>query len=164
VRRHRISLVAALAVALSGCGSSRTLTRTVTRTSSTPAVTERQPTPTASSASDLRSFRTPSGNVGCVIGSGTARCDIRERSWTPPPRPSSCPLEWGQGLTVGEAGSAAFVCAGDTALDPSSPVLAYGRSSTLGDLTCQSLTAGVRCANARTGHGFTLARERYSLF
>ena len=67
-----------------------------------------------------RYFATPSRNIGCVLVDGTARCDIRARTWSPPPRPASCPpeVDFGQGIVVATAGRAMFVCAGDTALIP----------------------------------------------
>jgi hypothetical protein len=120
--------------------------------------------PTASAFVQLRQFRSPSGNIGCVMTSGGVRCDIAHRSWKPPRRPRSCPLDYGQGITVGRTGHAGFVCAGDTALDPTGPVLAYGRSLTLSGFTCQSTTAGMTCRRASTGHGFFLSIQGYRIF
>ncbi len=84
---------------------------------------------TSSALGTVVSFRTPSGNIGCIgetarVGN-TVRCDIRDRNWAPPPRPASCGLDWGQGLTLDRVGRARFVCAGDTALN-TGRVLAYG--------------------------------------
>jgi hypothetical protein len=111
-------------------------------------------------------FESPSRNIGCVILDGVARCDIIERSWLPPPRPASCPTEvdFGQGLTVSRNGSAALVCAGDTALDPSAPILPYGHVDAGGGLRCLSSRAGMTCRSTRSGHGFFISRQRYSLF
>lgn len=85
--------------------------------------------PTSSALGTVVSFRTPSGNIGCIgeatRAHNTVRCDIRSRSWSPPPRPASCGLDWGQGLTLDRVGRARFVCAGDTALN-TGRVLAYG--------------------------------------
>jgi hypothetical protein len=66
----------------------------------------------------LATFKSPSGNIGCMIVAGTARCDIRHRNWSPPPRPASCPhvVDYSQGLTVGASGPGRLVRAGDTAL------------------------------------------------
>ena len=61
-------------------------------------------------------FDTPSHNIGCVISKAGARCDIRERAWRPPPKPRSCPVDWGNGLAVERRGFAYWVCAGDTVL------------------------------------------------
>jgi hypothetical protein len=113
----------------------------------------------------LDTFTAPSGNVGCVL-IGAARCDISQRSWRPPTRPRSCPLvvDFGQGLVVGRTGKGAFVCAGDTALDPRAAVLHYGQDTQVGPYTCASRTAGMTCRNRRTSHGFFVSRGGYRLF
>jgi hypothetical protein len=113
----------------------------------------------------LQSFRSPSGNIGCIMFEGGARCDIRKRDWSPPSRPASCPeqVDFGQGLTVGHTGRASFVCAGDTALDPSAPQLAYGEASELGGTQCISSSDGITCAN-HTGHGFFVSIQSFKLF
>src|SRR5262249_33646612 len=73
----------------------------------------------------LKTFRSPSGNIGCALYEGGARCDIRKRDWSPPPRPAQCPKQtgYGQGVQVAHAGEAGFVCAADAA-----PAPATGRS------------------------------------
>ena len=50
----------------------------------------------------LQAFQSPSGNIGCIMFEGGARCDIDKHSWTPPPRPASCSdqVDYGQGLAV----------------------------------------------------------------
>ena len=104
----------------------------------------------------------PSGNIGCHIDPEFVRCDIRTKSWEAPPQPADCELDWGQSLSVG-ADDAGFGCAGDTVLGPGEN-LPYGDSVRAGDFICESSSTNVRCWNDRTGHGFTLARERYELF
>jgi len=111
-------------------------------------------------------FQTPTGNIGCTIAGGTARCDIVRRSWSPPARPASCPpiVNFGQGLQVGSAGAGGVVCAGDTARDPSSARLPYGTASQVGAFLCVSRASGVTCSNRSTGHGFQISVQRYQLF
>jgi hypothetical protein len=113
----------------------------------------------------LRSFRTPSGNIGCTMFEGGARCDIRKRDWAPLPRPASCPKEvgYGQGLQVSHHGEASFVCAGDTALDPSASALSYGTASEVGGSECISRSDGVTCVN-QAGHGFFVSIQSYQVF
>jgi hypothetical protein len=137
-------------------------------TSSAPAATgtktsEGEP-PT--SVVQTEAFQTPTGNIGCMIVGGTARCDIVTRSWTLPPRPASCPpiVNFGQGLEVGSKGAGAFVCAGDTARDPSSARLSYRTASQVGPFLCVSHTSGMTCTNRSTGHGFQISVQRYRLF
>lgn len=112
----------------------------------------------------LTSFQTPSGNVGCYLSGGAARCDISERDWSAP-RPAGCPTEsdFGQGLTVGRSGAGEVVCAGDTTLDPSAPKLAYGSASRAGGTTCVSRARGLTCTNSG-GHGFFISVQSYRLF
>lgn len=113
----------------------------------------------------LQSFRSPSGNIGCVMFEGGARCDIRKRDWSPPSRPASCPeqVDFGQGLSVDHTGTASFVCAGDTALDPSATPLEYGEASEMGGTQCISRSEGITCAN-HSGHGFFVSIQSYKLF
>lgn len=111
----------------------------------------------------LVTFISPSGNVGCILDSDYARCDIIDRDWNPPPRPADCELDYGQGIGIAPGERPAFVCAGDTTLGGEN-VLAYGDSLTRGRLSCDSSENGISCRDARTGHGFSLARQVYQLF
>jgi hypothetical protein len=110
-------------------------------------------------------FETPSHNIGCYLDSKSVRCDIREREWSPPPKPQYCikaGVDWGQGVAVG-AHRASVVCAGDTTLGGTG-LLGYGHSARRGPIFCVSRPAGITCRNADTGHGFFLSRARYRLF
>jgi len=110
----------------------------------------------------VRMFHTPGGNIGCGLltggREGSARCDIRRRSWKAPPKPHSCPVDYGNGLVVGNRGKAKFTCAGDTILGQGG-VLRVGGVARLGRFRCKSLRGAVRCVNRRTGHGFKLSRK-----
>jgi hypothetical protein len=118
---------------------------------------------TAASASAFKGFVSPSHNIGCVISSQSARCDIRDHSWQSPPKPASCELDYGGGVAVDKSGRAQFLCAGDTTLE-AGPVLAYGVSVSAGRFRCTSKETGMRCVNTRNGHGFLLAKQTYKLF
>jgi hypothetical protein len=113
----------------------------------------------------LQSFRSPSGNIGCIMFEGGARCDIRTREWSPPPHPASCSeeVDFGQGLAVSHDGKASFVCAGDTTLDPTATALDYGEASELGGTICMSRSEGITCAN-HAGHGFFISIQSYKIF
>ena len=135
----------------------------------TPALASAQPRPTApipedSTVTELTSFTSPSGNIGCYLDTDTVRCDIAERDWTPPPRPVSCPdaVDFGQGVTLSVGRSATFVCAGDTALGAGAP-LAYGDTITAGTIRCTSLPTGIRCRDFAHGGQFVIAREAYEI-
>src|SRR3954453_14846879 len=118
-------------------------------------------------AEKIVSFRSPSGNIGCIVGTSYgARCDIRTKDWSKGPRPANCSkqVDWGQGLVVGKSGKGHLVCAGDTALDPEAKILDYSESRTVGRFKCTSKTTGMTCKNTRNGHGFVLSKQRYRLF
>ena len=167
--------------ALGGCGGS-TVTVTVTSptASTNTAATTSTATTTSSSVSSqsthtapapapvvhLASFKSPTGNIGCIMYSDGARCDIGTRSWSPPPRPSSCSsvVDFGQGLGVGPTGSARIVCAGDTTRDPRDRALPYGTDSVEAGFICQSRTTGMTCRSIRSAHGFFISAQSYRLF
>lgn len=122
--------------------------------------------PAAAAARDV-GFSSPSKNIGCQLFQAErhwiARCDIRDRDWSPPKRPRRCRLDYGQGVYVsGRGGRGAYVCAGDTALG-ARRVLAYGHHLRRGTILCTSLTTGMRCVNVRDGHGFLISRETVKL-
>jgi len=113
----------------------------------------------AVSAQAFVQFKSPSGNIGCVLDKRDGvRCDIREKSWTAPPKPSWCDVDWGGGLQVGRRKRASFVCAGDTVLG-ADRTLGYGSSIRRGRFECFSRRTGMRCVNHRTHHGFRLSRQ-----
>ena len=115
------------------------------------------------SAPAASAFRSPTGNIGCAMSTQGVRCDIQKRSWSPPAKPRSCDVDFGQGLAVGRSGRAGFVCAGDTVLHVGRKV-AYGTLLRRGRFACRVRTSGVRCLNTRTRHGFSLSAQRYRRF
>jgi hypothetical protein len=108
-------------------------------------------------------FQSPTGNIGCAIARSGVRCDIRERHWRPPPKPASCPVDWGNGVNLGRSGRARFTCAGDTVLGMGR-TLAYGQSIKRRQFVCTSRRRGMRCSNSRNGHGFFLSKQRVRRF
>jgi uncharacterized protein DUF6636 len=138
----------------------------------------------ATSSAGLRHsfFHTLDGNISCAVfkdvkarrrhgrklpGSpGSARCDLRQHTWTAPPRPRWCPgfVDWGFGTEVGRRGPGHYVCAGDTVEDPSAPAFGPGSTVTVGRYTCAVLTTSVRCTNNVTLHGFEVSAASVSLF
>lgn len=157
----RLTLLLGAPTVLVACGAgTQTITIGGPPTSTiAPAGTSNQgaaETPAAGSVVHFASFRSPSGNIGCVIVDGSARCDIVRRSWALPARPTTCPSEvdYGQGLILTRSGVGRLVCAGDTARDLTSPKLAYGSTSQVGDLECASRVSGLTCTERLDGHGF----------
>jgi hypothetical protein len=124
--------------------------------------------PVAHATRDLgatTSFRTPSGNIGCIFSSflfagarhDSIRCDIRSGLKPKPARPKNCNLDYGDSYELPKTGRTIVVCHGDTALDPHAPALAYGKTWQQAGLKCTAKTVGLRCTN-KSGHGFFLSR------
>ena len=116
------------------------------------------------SAAKFKFFKTPSGNIGCVMGGGAVRCDIKQKSWEAPPKPASCDVDWGFGVAVGRKHKANYVCAGDTVFDPGEPTLGYGERQVKNRFRCTSKQKGIRCVNTKNKHGFFMSREQVRLF
>ena len=135
---------------------------------------------------DAAAFATPSGRIVCIIADNSVRCDFisDDKAWTSP-QPKGCDLGWGDSLYLTQ--TAGSTCHGDTLADTpaldsgyvgwrrsSDPTvvvngltlaaLPYGSAILVGTLQCDSATTGVSCKNTGTGHGFTMAREAYSIF
>jgi hypothetical protein len=108
-------------------------------------------------------FESETGNIACALSDTGARCDIAQKSWSPPPKPSDCDLDWGMSLSV-EDGPGQFVCAGDTVRSMSAPVLEYGDRAVVGSFACDSASTGVTCTNTETGHGFMVAKGEFDTF
>ena len=107
-------------------------------------------------------FGTPSGNINCALSRTFVRCDIRERTWQPPPKPADCVLDWGTAVGLSTAGSR-FLCVGD-AIALAKRRLAYGSALQAGTLKCTSRRSGLRCEDLHSRHGFTMGRASYRLF
>jgi hypothetical protein len=129
----------------------------------------RFPVDTVTTIAARRTFRSPSGNIGCYLDSTIAHCDVAHRDWKHlPPRPASCDpargTDWGDGVEVRGQHAGAVACSSDSALGTVNPVLQYGRAVRAGSMRCVYAKAGARCENLATGHGFTAAAAGYSLF
>jgi hypothetical protein len=112
-------------------------------------------------------FETPSRNIACGWYSdsgGSLRCEIGSLLRPMPPRPASCDVDWGYGISMGRTGRAQVLCAGDTIRRTGNVrILAYGLTWQRGGFRCTSSRAGLRCVNA-SGRGFFLSRERWRIF
>jgi hypothetical protein len=118
-------------------------------------------------ADDLLFFRSPTGNISCLIATGefaVARCDMRSLtpSFTAPP--PGCDLDWGSTFEVTlSARKGALGCVGDSVIDPDAVELGYGQTISLGGFDCTSERSGMTCTNS-VGHGFTISRAQQTLF
>jgi hypothetical protein len=175
--RHRNSavvplLLAAVTLATAACdGAPKAATGMSAPLSSAPPAASAPPSAApavivteTSQVKDGLMFRTPSGNIGCGAFPDGVRCTILTKSWTPPPAPADCDLDWGSDLDLDAQRGAHLICAGDSAAMPDSKVIAYGHAIRVGTIVCTSTEAHLRCESLTTKHGFTLAKENYTLF
>jgi hypothetical protein len=117
----------------------------------------------AGPASAATFFHSPSGNIRCVIDrTSFTRCDITNRSYSPPRKPSSCEFDWGNSLGVGFRGRGHFLCVSD-AVDRGRK-LPYGEAIRRGRFRCRSRVSGMRCVNVRNGYGFALSKQHARRF
>lgn len=182
----RAAAGAALLVALSGCtdgpdpragsAASPSPARTAAPSPTPTAAPAPGPTRTVQASQDTFVFASPTGNLACGLSAVEAVCEIRERTYSPPPKPADCDLDHGAMVAVDTTGPGRFLCYGDTGFvqatpfAPGSPlvapgeVLPYGESVTNGVFTCTSRETGMTCETVDGRHGFALARARYRLF
>ena len=106
-----------------------------------------------------RTFRTPSGNIGCELASRVLRCDILSGLNPEPSRP--CELDW-VGVVLPAAGAARPDCAGDTVYEQAASTLAYGAIWARGRFRCDSDESGLSCVAMYGAGTFTLAREAWT--
>ena len=126
--------------------------------------------PPAVAAADVyATFKLPSGNIGCGYSYFAGerpylRCEIISRLRPMPSKPRGCTEGvWGRAVGMEDWSRAGGLCIGDTVMEPSAPVLPYGKNWSRGGFTCMSRTTGLTCKN-RAGHGWFLSRERSYLF
>jgi hypothetical protein len=118
---------------------------------------------------DVDTFRMPSGNVECTVGTGEAPSDIScvifERTAGPAaPRPAGCDGAWGHRFEMRERGPVRMACgAPGTPGHGSDHDFAYGRQHDFSGIRCASSRNGLECRNV-DGHGFFLSRARQSVF
>jgi hypothetical protein len=116
------------------------------------------------------SFQTPSGNIACYLGpaesggtNGFVGCEIGEHTYSPPPRPPTCPQAWGDRFTLTQGGRPELACHGDTIRSADLKTLDYGETAFSGAIRCTIEPAGITCTDTSTSHFFRLSRESYEL-
>ena len=116
---------------------------------------------------ELLFFRSPSGNISCIIALGEyaeARCDMADLTPSFTKAPPDCDLDWGSSFTVAlEDRKGQLTCAGDTIAGPGSTEIGYGQTLSLGGFSCTSEKTGMTCTNP-AGHGFTISKAKQTLF
>ncbi|MEJ3651734.1 serine/threonine-protein kinase [Actinomycetes bacterium KLBMP 9759] len=109
-------------------------------------------------------FTSPSRNITCRMDPDHVRCDVARNSWTLPPTPPTCTLEYGTGAVLAGNGPGELTYAGDTLAASTPTVLDYGHAVRFGDVVCVSRETGLRCENPTTRHGFVVSRAHYQLY
>jgi hypothetical protein len=124
------------------------------------------PAATPAAADELLFFRSPSGNIHCLLTDGEwagARCDILQFTPSFTRAPPGCDLDWGMAFWVAPSGPGELACVSDSVAEPTAQTLPYGGTISLGGISCTSEKTGMTCVN-RQGHGFRVARARQELF
>ncbi|WP_319454963.1 MULTISPECIES: hypothetical protein [unclassified Mycobacterium] len=134
--------------------------------------------PATAHADDGRvKFSSPSGNIRCVLEeegeAPIALCQLDQITYTVPPgvgrgqTGEPCPGTSGSGNDVRlDVGKPGFVRCSYAALDGGVgpwPTLAYGRSQSMGVITCDSAPTAVTCTDTSSGHYFRVSRDLYEL-
>jgi hypothetical protein len=142
------------------------------------AVTAGVMAPTAHAAASRIQFLSPSGNVGCQLGTTSegafAWCKVNEHSWAAPqsdvcPRanvPGAIGEPGGENLQLaeGQAPCFGFVMSQLFFSGQYAPVtIGYGEKRSVGSITCSVEPAGVTCADSKTHRSFTVSRDAYQL-
>lgn len=125
----------------------------------------------------LLHFRSPSGNINCLIGTGGgtppfADCLVKSASWPHrPAKPSRCDLDWmPYEIDLTRTSVNLGACRGDIGplCGPGSShctVLGYGHSLTTGPIRCTSAVTGITCRRTDGRRvGFRIAREGYVVY
>jgi hypothetical protein len=109
----------------------------------------------ASASAAFRTFRSPTGKLGCAFFSDAE---------TPP----AVRCEWNGGgdraIRLGETGRAERVKVTDTVLDPKAKALEYGKTTTFRKLRCTSRETGITCRSTRSRHGFRVSVQKQEVF
>jgi hypothetical protein len=109
----------------------------------------------ASASAALRSFRSPTGKLGCMF-------------YSDPDVPPQVRCEWRGGndraLVLDETHKGKRIKITDTVFDPKAKSVAYGKSTRFGKLTCTSRRAGITCKSSKSTHGFTVSVSKQRVF
>lgn len=101
-----------------------------------------------SHADDEVAFRSPTGNIRCVIGANARLDDAR--CGTLNPRRAAQIVRGKRGREISRSAVAGI---------PAGAVLRYGRTVTAHGMLCRSKANGVTCVDRRTKRGFRIAKE-----
>jgi len=109
----------------------------------------------ASASGATRSFRSPTGKLGCMFYPDS---DV----------PPQVRCEWkganDRALVLDETRRGKRIKTTDTVFDPKAKPLAYGTSTKFGKLKCTSRTSGITCRSSKSGHGFMVSVDKQRVF
>jgi hypothetical protein len=109
----------------------------------------------ASASGAIRTFKSPSGKLGCMF-------------YSDPDVPPQVRCEWrgsnDRAIVVDETRKGKRIKVTDTVFDPKAKALAYGKRTKFGKLTCTSRKSGITCKSSKSGHGFTVSVEKQRVF
>lgn len=109
-------------------------------------------------------FKSPSNNILCHGDDEGVECRIvNKTNKSTLSKPKDCELDWGDGFGVSKTGRAYLTCYGDAFVATDMSVLAYGKTIKGNGWQCTSAKTGMTCKNSQ-GHGFTLRRNKQTLF
>jgi hypothetical protein len=134
--------------------------------------------PANAQLTEIIRFTSPTGNIDCemygIDGSPSAGCLVENATWkVSPKKPADCDLDWSPTevyLSVeGKPAVSVGSCRGDIgplcspAGNPDScVVLPYGKSKSLGIITCTSAKTGITCVTTKGAkRGFTVNKSGY---
>jgi hypothetical protein len=117
------------------------------------------------SADEPHYFQAPSGNIACEMAQDHVTCQIGERTFEQPAKPSDCEWDYGESIGVEGEAPAEFLCMSDTVFGAIGTFeLAYGEQVSNGVVTCTSASSGMTCSTVSGIHGFQLSRASYRLY
>jgi hypothetical protein len=131
-------------------------------------------TASATSATRIPGFHSPTGNIKCLYIPGSrapstllctiARADYAKTLQARCMSPNGAGVDW-HGFTLGSTRKGTVSCSGGILYNPQTQRpsyvnLPYGKIWRQGVFTCVSRISGVTCRN-RTGHGLSISRQSW---
>lgn len=129
-----------------------------------PAVAAPPQTSAPSAPIQVWGFRSPTGNLACVLSTTGAACDVKGHQYAAPAAPPNCPGWFGDRIGMDVGAPAMFSCHTTSFFDRGLPTQTYNAPLTAGSISCVlAEDTGVTCRDAASGHGFTLSKQAYVL-
>jgi hypothetical protein len=118
------------------------------------------------SAGVAPTFKSPSGNIACWVADDDAGCQVLDHTYASWPGGCSSPaianFSLGQGKPV-ELHCDSTIPGIKYPATYGAPTLDYGKTYSVGVMSCDSEPAGVTCTDGSTGHFFRVSRESYEV-